>query len=700
MRLRFSDFFIQKIRIVTCGIFGICTLLSLASYHCDDRSFNVFNERPVRNILGKIGAFYSDILIQFFGHGSYLLAILPIFWCCCALVKNFSLFGKRVRYCSLLTLILTSCVLLEGVKKLTGAMSGGVVGSYFFPHTKGPTKWSVLCILFLLNLFLSFNFRKTVLLNFFSFSRFNLFQRKKNFAKQNFSKTGKKLGSLPNMDKSEEFKMPSTELLAHHKNKTKSLSQDQLRKDADQLLKVLEDFGVKGQILNIKQGPVVTLHEFEPAAGIKASRVIGLADDIARSLGAESARISSIPGRKVIGIEIPNSERAFFGLRELIESEEYRNNDFALPIILGKALDGEPCIVDLAKMPHLLIAGTTGSGKSVSINTLILSLLYRYAPEHCKLIMIDPKMLELSVYADIPHLLTPVVVEPNKAVAALKWTVKEMEKRYKLMSALGVRGITSYNIKCEEAKKLGSNLEKKVQTGFDPDSGLPKYETITAHPTKLPFLVVIVDEMADLMLVAGREIETSIQRLAQMARASGIHLIMATQRPSVDVITGVIKANFPSRISFKVTSKIDSRTILGDVGAEQLLGSGDMLYMGSGAKILRAHGPFVGDKEIEDIVSYLKTQASPDYVTEVTTIADSDDENGFENLTNSEKKSNTSDLYKKAVEIVTRDNKASISYIQRRLNIGYNKAASLIEKMETEGVVSSPNPSGKREILN
>jgi S-DNA-T family DNA segregation ATPase FtsK/SpoIIIE len=365
-------------------------------------------------------------------------------------------------------------------------------------------------------------------------------------------------------------------------------------------------------------------------------------------------------------------------------------------------LDGEPCIVDLAKMPHLLIAGTTGSGKSVSINTLILSLLYRYSPEHCKLIMIDPKMLELSVYADIPHLLTPVVVEPNKAVAALKWTVREMEKRYKLMSSLGVRGITSYNLKCEEANKSGSSLEKKVQTGFDPNSGLPQYETITAHPTKLPFLVVIVDEMADLMLVAGREIETSIQRLAQMARASGIHLIMATQRPSVDVITGVIKANFPSRISFKVTSKIDSRTILGDVGAEQLLGSGDMLYMGSGAKILRAHGPFVGDKEIEEIVTYLKTQGSPEYVTEVTNIEDLDDENGSEISTSLDRKSsiNSSDLYKKAVEIVTRDNKASISYIQRRLNIGYNKAASLIEKMETEGVVSSPNPSGKREILN
>ncbi len=700
MRLRFSDFFRQKIRIVVCGVFGIATLLSLISYNCDDRSFNVFNEKPVTNILGKVGALYSDILVQFFGHASYLLAIVPIFWCCCALVKNFSLFGKRIRYCSLLVLLVTSCIFLEGIKKLTGAMSGGVVGSYLFPQIKGLVKYSILSTLFLLGLFLSFNFRKTSFLNFFNISRFKIFQRKKRFSKQNLDKTGKKLGSVPSKDKSEEFKMPSTDLLSHHKNKIKPLSQDQLRKDADQLLKVLEDFGVKGQILNIKQGPVVTLHEFEPAAGIKASRVIGLADDIARSLGAESARIASIPGRKVIGIEIPNHERAFFGLRELIESEDYRNNDFALPIILGKALDGEPCIVDLAKMPHLLIAGTTGSGKSVSINTLILSLLYRYSPEHCKLIMIDPKMLELSVYADIPHLLTPVVVEPNKAVAALKWTVKEMEKRYKLMSALGVRGITSYNMKCEEAKKSGSSLEKKVQTGFDPNSGLPKYETITAHPTKLPFLVVIVDEMADLMLVAGREIETSIQRLAQMARASGIHLIMATQRPSVDVITGVIKANFPSRISFKVTSKIDSRTILGDVGAEQLLGSGDMLYMGSGAKIVRAHGPFVGDKEIEEIVAHLKTQASPEYVTEVTTIADSEDEDNLETLINGDKKANASDLYKKAVEIVTRDNKASISYIQRRLNIGYNKAASLIEKMETEGVVSAPNPSGKREILN
>ncbi len=702
MRLRLSDAFMQKIRTAACGIFGICTMISLASHHCDDRSFNVFNEKPIRNILGKIGAFYSDILIQFFGQGSYLLAIVPIFWCYYGLVKNFSLFGKRVRYFSLLVFIITSCILLEGIKKLTGAMYGGIVGSYFFPQIKGPTRYSVLCVLFLMSVFLSLNFRKTVVLNFFNVARVKLFRINKTPVKQDLTKNkiGKKVSSLAR-DHSKDFKMPPTDLLSQYKNKVKSLSQDQLRKDADQLLKVLEDFGVKGQILNIKQGPVVTLHEFEPAAGIKASRVIGLADDIARSLGAQSARISSIPGRKVIGIEIPNAERAFFGLRELIESQEYTNNDYSLPIVLGKALDGEPCIVDLAKMPHLLIAGTTGSGKSVSINTLILSLLYRYTPENCKLIMIDPKMLELSVYADIPHLLTPVVVEPSKAVAALKWTVREMEKRYKLMSALGVRGITSYNLKCEEAEKSGSSLEKKVQTGFDLASGLPQYETITAHPTKLPFLVVIVDEMADLMLVAGREIETSIQRLAQMARASGIHLIMATQRPSVDVITGVIKANFPSRISFKVTSKIDSRTILGDVGAEQLLGSGDMLYMGSGAKILRVHGPFVGDKEIEEIVTYLKTQGSPDYVTDVTT-TDFEDENGFETINSGDKKSNlnSSDLYKKAVEIVTRDNKASISYIQRRLNIGYNKAASLIEKMETEGIVSAPTPSGKREILN
>lgn len=703
MKIKFSDSFIQKLHATTWGIFGVCTFIALISHYPNDASFNVSSDRPIRNMIGKLGSYYSDLLMQILGHGSYVIAFVAVAWFCFSFLKGASLFSKKVRYCSFLVLICTSCIILAEIHELFDLLSGGVVGLYILPHIKGWIRNCILFFLFGLSALITLNFQKETLFHHINILR--LFKRRKNVARQTPNKKSNlKSNSLISSSKSTfgTFEMPPTSLLEHHKNKIKPLSQEQLQKDADQLLKVLEDFGVKGKIVNIKQGPVVTLHEFEPDAGIKSSRIIGLADDIARSLGAASARIAIIPGRKVIGIEIPNTERAFFGLRELIESSQYRDNDYSLPVVLGKSLNGDPCIVDLAKMPHMLIAGTTGSGKSVSINTFILSLLYRYTPEQCKLIMIDPKMLELSVYADIPHLLTPVVVEPEKAVAALKWTVKEMEKRYKLMSSLGVRGILSYNLKCETAKNSGLDLEKKVQTGFDLKSGLPTYEVITASPTKLPFLVVVVDEMADLMLVAGREIETSIQRLAQMARASGIHLIMATQRPSVDVITGVIKANFPSRISFKVTSKIDSRTIIGEVGAEQLLGSGDMLYMGSGAKIIRAHGPFVGDKEIEDVVTHLKKQGVPEYMNEITTIAEQSEEDLSSSAHHLDKKSssNTDDLYKKAVEIVIRDNKTSISYIQRRLNIGYNKAASLIEKMEANGVISEPNASGKREILN
>ena len=488
------------------------------------------------------------------------------------------------------------------------------------------------------------------------------------------------------------FVLPGLDLLVKEENASKNVvSQSALQQKAKLLARVLNDFGVDGQIIRVRPGPVVTLYELEPSPGTKSSRVIGLADDIARSMSAVSARISVIPGRNVLGIELPNKSREIVYLRELMETEEYQDEKIRLPMALGKDIGGEPITVDLAKMPHLLVAGTTGSGKSVAVNAMILSLLYRLTPEECKFIMIDPKMLELSVYQDIPHLLTPVVTEPGKAVVALKWAVREMEERYRAMSHVGVRNISGYNKRIEEAIEKDETLERQVQTGFDPETGEPIYETQELPMRKLPSIVIIVDEMADLMLTAGKDIESSIQRLAQMARAAGIHMIMATQRPSVDVITGVIKANFPTRISFQVTSRIDSRTILGEMGAEQLLGMGDMLYMAGGTRITRVHGPFVDDKEVEKVVNHLKAQDDPDYIDDVTkedaaagggVLGESGDE-----------------LYDKAVAIVLRDKKASTSYIQRQLKIGYNRAANIIEQMEQEGVISEAGSGGKREIL-
>ncbi|CAI26705.1 FtsK/SpoIIIE family DNA translocase [Ehrlichia ruminantium] len=488
------------------------------------------------------------------------------------------------------------------------------------------------------------------------------------------------------------FELPSIEYLA----KPVSVSGKKYCPDdstAILLSKVLKDFSIHGRIVNIRYGPVVTLYEFEPSAGTKSSRVIGLSDDIARSMSALSARISVIPGRNVMGIELPNHYREIVMLRDLLESNQYKDSNLKLPIALGKGIDGEVIIADLVKMPHLLIAGTTGSGKSVAINTMILSLVYSLSPDQCKMIMIDPKVLELSVYNSIPHLLTPVVTEPKKAVAALKWVVSEMESRYRLMSDIGARNIIGYNDKINEAISQNRPLEKILQTGFDKETGEAVFEKRLVELRLFPYIVVIVDEMADLMLVAGKEIESSIQRLSQMARAAGIHIIMATQRPSVDVITGVIKANFPTRISFAVTSKIDSRTILGEQGAEQLLGMGDMLYMVSGGKIIRVHGAFVSDDEVQNIVAYLKSQGIPEYVDGITQIQqdyeDIIDDSGFDR---------DDDLYRQAVLIVMRDRKASISYIQRQLRIGYNRAANLVERMERDGVIGVAS-TGKREIL-
>ncbi len=474
------------------------------------------------------------------------------------------------------------------------------------------------------------------------------------------------------------------------------ISADALQQNARLLETVLADFGIQGQIVKVRPGPVVALYELEPAPGIKASRVIGLADDIARSMSAISARVAVIPGRNVIGIELPNARAEVVYLRELLASEDYERTAAKLALVLGKDIGGTPVIADLARMPHLLIAGTTGSGKSVGINTMILSILYRMPPDQCKFIMIDPKMLELSVYDGIPHLLAPVVTEARKAVVALKWTVREMENRYRAMSKLGVRNIEGYNQRLAEAKARGEVLKRRVQTGFDEETGRPMFEEQPLASTPLPLIIVVVDEMADLMLVAGKDIEAAVQRLAQMARAAGIHIVMATQRPSVDVITGTIKANFPTRISFQVTSKIDSRTILGEAGAEQLLGRGDMLFMAGGGRITRVHGPFVSDEEVERVVRFLKENGGPPtYIEEVT--EDEDDEPGMS--FGAESVGSGDQLYDQAVALVCRERKASTSFVQRHLQIGYNRAARIIERMESEGVVSPANHVGKREVL-
>jgi S-DNA-T family DNA segregation ATPase FtsK/SpoIIIE len=492
------------------------------------------------------------------------------------------------------------------------------------------------------------------------------------------------------------FKLPELSMLAKPKPRAAQFDEAALKQNARMLESVLAEFGVRGQIDQIRPGPVVTLYELVPAAGVKSSRVVSLSDDIARSMSVASARIAVVPGRNAIGIELPNAKRETVFLRDLLSSSEYEKQSQTLPMALGETIGGEPYIADLAKMPHLLIAGTTGSGKSVGVNAMILSILYRLPPDKCRFIMIDPKMLELSVYDGIPHLLAPVVTDPKKAIVALKWTVREMEDRYRRMSKIGVRNVAGFNERVAEAAAKGEHFERTVQTGFD-ENGRPMFESEKIRPEPMPMLVVVIDEVADLMMVAGKDIEGAVQRLAQMARAAGIHLIMATQRPSVDVITGTIKANFPTRISFQVTSKIDARTIMQEQGAEQLLGQGDMLYMAGGGRITRLHGPFVSDGEVEAVANFLRSQGEPQYLEDVTAGGDDDEGGGAEGALGGEGGSN--DLYDQAVAVVTRDRKASTSYIQRRLQIGYNRAASLMERMEREGVVSQANHAGKRDIL-
>lgn len=761
-----------------CSLLGLGLLVlsvamtaALASWHIYDPSLSYANANNVKNILGKYGAKYADLSMQFLGLGS-VATILPIFFwgmllflqrkvnhivrriifyltaiasfsCLLSLLPHSAywplntgmggLVGDKLAYIlqdNMLTYFgvcynFTAITVLSLISILSMPIAGSVVWAKPASRKKSYVDDMEVeplisdCQSSVVKKASKFSFiknwakkyekkaheepyfeettNKTVetQLNFLDPSFPEQANAKINLNTKGESKTLLKSIKASNVvNKKTEFSLPHLASLSNapKQKKDENFSTQYLNKNAHKLEIVLEEFGVKGKIINAHPGPVVTLYEFEPAPGIKSSRVIGLADDIARSISALSVRVAVVPGRNAIGIEIPNKDRATVYLRSVLESPLYEKSNAALSLALGVNIAGDPVVTDLAKMPHLLVAGTTGSGKSVGINTMILSLLYKLTPEECRFIMVDPKMLELSVYEGIPHLLTPVVTDPKKAIVALKWAVKEMEDRYRKMAKLGVRNIDGFNKRVREMENNAEPLTQQVQTGFDSETGKPIFENQPFELKHLPYIVIIIDEMADLMMVAGKEIEGAVQRLAQMARAAGLHVIMATQRPSVDVITGTIKANFPTRISFSVTSKIDSRTILGEQGAEQLLGQGDMLFMMGGGRIQRVHGPFVSDREVEDVVNHLKLQATPDYKEEIT-IEEEEDSSAPQTFNKSD------DLYDRAVAIVLRDKKVSTSYVQRRLSIGYNKAATLIERMEEEGLISPANHVGKREIL-
>ncbi|MCH2038143.1 MAG: DNA translocase FtsK 4TM domain-containing protein [Rickettsiales bacterium] len=731
----------------------IASIITLAvlTYNTADPSFNYSAQSQPQNLFGSSGAYLSDFLLQSVGMATVILCITPFILGLRLLFKRPVRFvWLRLSFCTIIAL-LSSSILLSYIPSSEHWLFigyGGYVGELFKSNLLVDLPTSLVIFVALITSFFAFLFAVSVsfaelktsyyyvshvvryVLSSIMFAVqsiqyvYQMFspsqsddpvappkkrvktERKAPKPKETKSKTKLKKKKQTSLVLShDDLELPDIELLSHVSSKAKrTISESSLENNARLLEKVLDDYGVKGNITDVFPGPVVTLYELEPEAGTKTSKVVALAYDIARSMSAKSARISVTPGRSAIGIELPNTHRETVYLRELLEEKEFLNKSLSLPIALGKDISGNAVFVDMAKMPHVLVAGTTGSGKSVAVNSMIISLLYALGPSECKFIMIDPKMLELSVYNGIPHLLTPVVTEPGKAVVALKWVVKEMEERYRLMSHLGVRNISGFNKRIEDAIANGEVIEREVRTGFNPETGEAIIENKAIDLKKLPFIVVVVDEMADLMLVAGKEIEGLIQRLAQMARAAGIHIILATQRPSVDVITGVIKANLPTRISFQVTSKIDSRTILGEMGAEQLLGMGDMLYMYGGARTQRVHGPFVSDKEVEKVVSFLKKQSEPDYEEAVLDESEADDViipgvNVGAGAGSGSASSGEDELYDRAVMVVIKNKRASTSFVQRQLRIGYNKAANLIERMEEEGVISAPNHAGKREIL-
>ncbi len=695
--------------------FGVCvlfiamaTLVALVSHCPEDPSFNTAIDGFISNLLSSPGSYYSDFMIQFFGRSSYFFSLILMSFGYQLIeyhvVSYFRIIAGIFSYVFIATFFsLIHWVNFSGVIGSTTQKYLTLYGGEVFAVYRGYV--CILIGIFSLCLFLiSIRFHFSTIKECFLYFKNLILKGEEKIQELSPSvqitrkSETKKTRTRKKLKNSEtdlcKFVLPSINLLSEPKINGEKLSDSELKARSENLTQVLDDFGIKGEIVGVSPGPVVTLYELTPAAGIKSSRVIGLASDIARYMSAISARVSVIPGKNALGIELPNVKRQTVYLRELLESNAYSRSTAALPISLGKDISGDPIVVDLAKMPHLLIAGTTGSGKSVGINAMIMSLLYRLPPEKCKFIMVDPKMLELSVYDDIPHLLIPVVTDPKKAVVALKWAVKEMESRYKAMSKIGVRNIENYNAKLASLKSSGEDVTRRVQTGFDPETGTPIYETQKMEMKPFPYIVIIVDEMADLMLVAGKDIEVAVQRLAQMARAAGLHLIMATQRPSVDVITGTIKANFPTRISFQVSSKIDSRTILGEQGAEQLLGQGDMLYMSSGGRTTRVHCPFVSDSEVEKITNALREQGKPQYIEDIL-----EDNEGSLDGSNDSSANENDPLYKEAVDLIMREGKASTSFIQRHLKIGYNRAARIIDMMEQTGIVSAANHVGKREII-
>ncbi len=734
-----------------CGVFlvmfVVALYVSLASYNPADSCFNQQNDTPPANLLGVFGANLADVVLCSFGVSFPFFALAFLFWGY-ALIRYNTVIEFKMRLFAFLTGIFSlSCSTYLLYPKTWGNYPiGGKVAQVVsgFLQTQ-VAKFNVLygteiltAILLLIS-FMSFNMVfgitlknwflliKKIVLKIWKVVKFvvsilvsvvQFVSGKRN--KKVFRKVEPKVSEAQKPEKNKPeaksstacktvnkkantndgYMYPDINLLSRPKDKGgNDVSQKELDATALKLESVLQEFGVNGKIVKVRPGPVVTLYELEPAQGTRTARVISLADDISRSMSAVSVRIAVVPGSNTIGIELPNRNRETVWLKDLLSDPQFTDTKNTLNIVLGKDIGGKNTYADLAKMPHLLVAGTTGSGKSVGVNSMILSLLYRLSPEKCKFIMIDPKMLEFSMYNGIPHLLTPVITDPAKAVVGLKWAVREMEARNRKMAMLNVKNITGYNQKLKELKESGEKLTRTIQVGFDAETGKPVYEEQEIDTRELPYIVIVVDEMADLMLVAGKEVEAAIQRLAQMARAAGIHLIMATQRPSVDVVTGTIKANFPSRISFQVTSKIDSRTILGEQGAEQLLGMGDMLYMPAGMRPLRVHGGFVKESEIEAVVEFLKKQREPEYVEEVTAgdLNTKDSGSVFDNT--SMGNSSDNDLYAQAVAIVRNDKKASTSYIQRRLRIGYNRAAALIDRMEEEGIVGPADHVGRREIL-
>jgi S-DNA-T family DNA segregation ATPase FtsK/SpoIIIE len=725
---------------------SIAGATALATHDPNDPSLSTAAGGPPTNWLGSFGAYSSDVLLLLFGLGAVLLLpVVAIAGLRMIRLEPAGRIGRGLLLAAMGALLLGIALGLTSASSVSGLPAGwggaiglaaahgvdAALGLISNPQIAGPARFAALIIFALAGLavgylalglnedergWISGLFRRTPRERRAEPRRTEIVEERAIPAAPPRSKptvavtepvrsaaagsrAGRKPSSAqPTLALGDSYQLPTVDLLAPPPKETRQqIDRAGLERNARLLETVLEDFNVRGDIVEVRPGPVVTMYELEPASGIKASRVIALADDIARNMSALSARVATIPGRSVIGIELPNPKREMVSLSELIASQAFDDQNMSLPLILGKNIAGDPVIADLAPMPHLLVAGTTGSGKSVGLNCMILSLLYRYGPDQCKMIMIDPKMLELSIYDDIPHLLSPVVTEPGKAIRALKWTVEQMEERYRMMANLGVRALPSFNAKVREAKAKGATLGRRVQTGYDADTGQPLYETESLEYEVLPQIVVVVDELADLMMTAGKEVEFLIQRLAQKARAAGIHLIMATQRPSVDVITGVIKANLPTRISFQVTSKIDSRTILGEQGAEQLLGKGDMLYMPGGKQIIRVHGPFVSDEEVRAVAEHWRKQGAPDYVQAVT----EEPEDGgylFDGQPTGEDDAETQ-LYRKAIQIVAESQKASTSYLQRQLRVGYNSAARLIERMEKDGLVGQPDHVGRREVL-